>query len=342
MLTDFFGTIRSYLLDYLPNQKCFSVNTVKAHKNTLNLFVSYLRNEKQLKADKITFSIFERQTFLDFLEWLTVKRGCSSSSRNQRLSILRTFFGYAGQLDCLQVSLELQIKRIPAAKEVKSMPKFLSENALKVLLEQPDISKSNGLRDRFFMMLMYDTAARCSELINMKVCDLKINITHPVAYLKGKGDKLRSVPLMPKTVEHCRHYLRAFHPDSDYTSDKPLFYTKIHDVQGKMSSAAALAFVKKYGEAARKVCPEMPEKIHPHMLRHTRAIHIYRDGVPLVLVGEYLGHVNPITTKIYAYADSEMKRRALEKVQKDHGVSSHEVPVWQNNEDMILQLSGLK
>ena len=342
MMNDFFKTVRSYLLEFLPRQKCLSENTIKAHKNALNLFVTFLRTEKRTKVDLISFETMDKQIVIDFLYWLVEVRGCSLASRNQRLSILRTFFEYAGQLDCTQVALEISVKKIPAAKCPQNIVEFLSEPALKALLEQPDISKMNGIRDRCFMTLMYDTGARCSEMLDMKICDLKIDASHPIAYLRGKGGKVRSVPIMPKTVEHCKYYIKAFNDNTEPSSDDYLFHTKSHGERHRMSSAAVRKFVRKYGEMARKVCSDVPERVRPHQLRHTRAIHIYRDGMPLVLVGEYLGHVNPATTKIYAYADTEMKRKALAKSEALRAVFDDVAPVWKDNEDMILRLSGLK
>ena len=339
-MTDFFSTIRSYLADYLPKQKCLSANTIKAHKNALNLLVSYLRKERQIKVDKINFMMFNRQIIIDFLQWLSDVRNCTPSSRNQRLSILRTFFDYAGQLDCMHIALELSVKKIPATKQTKTIVKFLSDDALKTLLQQPNTNKLNGLRDRFFMMLMYDTGARCSELINIKICNLRIDTTHPVVYLRGKRDKIRCVPIMPKTVEHCKNYLRLFHPNACAVSENYLFY--VHDSKYPISVATVGAFMKKYGESARDICLEVPERVHPHQLRHTRAIHLYRGGMPLVLVGEYLGHENPATTKIYAYADTEMKRVALQKVDEHRNITPDIVPIWQDDGEMILKLSGLK
>ena len=340
-MNDFFNTVRSYLLEYLPHQKCRSENTVKAHKNALNLFVSYLRAERRMKVSNIMFSALDKQLVIDFLNWLTETRGCSLSSRNQRLSILRTFFEYAGQLDCTQIALEISIKKIPVASHPKTIVDFLSDNALKALLAQPSTTKLNGVRDRVFMSVMYDTAARCSELLNMRISDIRIGVTHPVAYLRGKGNKIRSVPLMPKTVEHLKQYLQIFHPNAESNSDDYLFFATTHGNRHRLSPDAAAQFMKKYGEKAREVCPEVPARVHPHQLRHTRAIHLYRDGVPLVLVGEYLGHVNPDTTRIYAYADTEMKRKALEKSDERRFSMIEIVPLWHDNEDMILKLSGL-
>jgi site-specific recombinase XerD len=341
-MTDFFATIKSYLRDYLPKQKCVSANTLKSHRNTLNVFIAYLRNVKKLQIDDITFEAINRQVVLDFLGWLTNERSLSPVTRTQRLSVLRTFLAYAGEVDCANVELEQQVKQIPMGRRKGKVVEFLSENALKTLLEQPDIKRRNGQRDRFFMTLMYDTGARVSELLNMKICDIKIDTENPVVYLRGKGDKERSVPIMPKTAEHCKGYMRIFHPGTEMSSTTLLFYTNLHDERHRISAAAVGKFMQKYGEWARRKCKEVPDRVHPHQLRHTRAIHLYRDGYPLALVGEYLGHVSAETTRIYAYADSEMKRKAIEKANAVHGDASDEVPVWENNEDMLFKLVGLQ
>ena len=341
-MNDFFSAVRGYLLDYLPKQKCCSDNTIKSHKIALNLFVEFLRKERHMKVEKINFSAIDKQTILDFLKWLEDARQCSPATRNQRLSILRTFLAYAGGVDCTQISLELDVKKIPMKKYQQAVVDFLSENALKALLEQPDTRKLNGLRDRFFMTLMYDTAARCSEVLNFKICDMRVESSRPVVHLLRKGNKAQPVPLMNKTVEHYKHYLRIFHPDADKSSTDYLFYVTTHGVRHRMSNDAVGAFMKKYGKAAKKVCPEIPERVHAHQLRHSRAVHFYRNGMPLALVGEYLGHVTLETTKIYAYADTEMKRKAMEKADANLSSNLEAVPIWQDNEDMILRLSGLK
>ena len=340
-MNDFFKTIRDYLNEYLPNQKCLSANTIKAHKNALNLFISYLRDVKCLRTSTITFETIDKQVILDFLKWLEDARHSSKSSRNQRLSIIRCFLSYAGKADCTRVALELEVKEIPRVRQSKKIVSYLSDGALQALLEQPDIRRLNGQRDRFFMTLMYDTAARVSELNNMRICDLKINTAHPIAYLRGKGDKLRSVPIMPKTALHCKGYLDKFHKDADSASTDYLFYSIIHGEPKPLTPQAVQIFMKKYGEKARLVCAEVPERVHPHQLRHTKAIHIYRNGTPLVLVGEYLGHIHPETTKVYAYADSEMKRKALAKVDEHLGHEQTDA-LWENDEEMILKLCGLK
>jgi len=341
-MNDFFNVVRSYMLDYLPKQKCCSDNTIKSHKMALNLFIEFLRTEKSMKVNKIAFDKIDKQVILDFLEWLEEVRQCSPATRNHRLSILRTFLAYAGGLDCTQIALEIDVKKIPMKKHRQELTDYLPENALKTLFEQPNTRKLNGLRDRFFMTLTYDTAARCSEVLDLKICNLKIDTTNPVVYFLGKGNKMRVVPLMNKTVEHYKHYLKVFHPNADSSSHDLIFYVTRHGQRNRISNDAVEAFMMKYGKDARKICKDVPEKVHAHQLRHSRAVHFYRNGMPLALIGEYLGHVSLDSTKIYAYADAEMKRKAMEKIKDNVIDEPNPIPLWQNNEDMILKLSGLK
>lgn len=338
-MSDFFKAIRKYLTEHLPNQRCCSNSTIRSYRQALNLLVTYLTTERQFRITQINFSVFNSELILDYLDWLEHKRNCSAATRNQRLAVLRSFFRYAGMLDCAQISLGLDIANVPRKKEAGKLVEFLSESALEELLKQPNIRSRIGIRNQFFMILMYDTAARCGELLNMRVCDLNIRTQYPLAYLKGKGDKARTVPLLPKTVEHCIRYLQLFHGNSHNSNDY-LFFTKIHDVHHPMSPDTVAAFMRQYGKAAHFSCPECPEHIHPHMLRHTRAMHLYREGMPMVLLSEYLGHVRAETTMIYAFADTEMKRAAIQKAEgaRSAPVSS----VWKDNEDMILKLSGLR
>lgn len=175
----------------------------------------------------------------------------------------------------------------------------------------------------------------------MKVCDLRLDAKHPIAYLHGKGRKIRTVPLLSKTVQHCKQYLRKFHPSTDCHSEAPLFFTVIHGTQQKMSPDTVAAFFAKYGRMAKSVCPEVPEHIHPHMMRHTRAMHLYQSGMPMVLLSQYLGHSQVETTMIYAHADTEMKRAAIQKADAVRGTKPVPDEIWADNEEMILKLSGL-
>jgi site-specific recombinase XerD len=340
-MNDFFKIVRRYLLEYLPTQRRFSENTVKSYRQGLNLFVSYLRDILQIPTNRIVFSNCTRDAVLGYLDWLGAERGCSATSVNQRLMVLRSFFKYAGETDCAYTSFSLDVASVPTRKTRGKVVDFLSEPALKALLAQPNVRKRTEHRNQFFMILMYDTAARCGELLNLKLRDLRLDDKNPVVYLHGKGDKTRIVPLLPETVEHCRRYIQVFHGKFLHDKNEFVFYTTRHDTRTQMSADTVALFMKKYGVSALKECGDMPEHLHPHMLRHTRAMHLYRQGMPIHLLSEYLGHVNYETTKIYAYADTEMKRLAVAKADALRDGMPPPEPLWSDDEETILRLSGL-
>jgi len=340
-MNDFFNFVRKYLLEYLPLQRRFSENTVKSYRQGLNLYVSYLRDVMQIPTNRITFQNCTRESMQGFLDWLDAERGCGATSVNQRLMVLRSFFKYSGETDCTYAAFSMDAATVPTRKAQGKTVEFLSEPALKAFLAQPDPRKRTDHRNRFFMILMYDAAARCGELLNLKLRDLRIDDTNPVVYLHGKGDKIRIVPLLPETVEHCRCYIQLFHDKMLYNKEEYVFFTKSHGARTQMSADTIALFMKKYGNTAREVCDEVPEHIHPHMLRHTRAMHLYRQGMPIHLLSEFLGHASYETTKVYAYADTEMKRHAIAKVDILRDGMPPPESLWNNNEDLILKLSGL-
>lgn len=339
---DFFQALRGYLTVFLPCQKCCSENTCKSYRQVLGSLVDYLQHEKGIGLGSITFELFNEIFVLEFLDWLQATRHLTAATRNHRLMVLRSFFKYAGMLDCAQIDIHMKLKKIPPQNTQGKIVEFLSEDALKTLLAQPEVSKSSEYRNMVFMTLMYDSAARCSELLNLRVQDLRLDSRYPTVYLTGKGNKTRLVPLMLQTASHCEQYLTQFHPESTRKESDPLFFTVSYGERHRMSPDNASWFMKKYGEQAQLSCPEVPGRVHPHQLRHTRAIHLYRDGMPLALLSEFLGHANVETTKIYAYADTEMKRAAIQKGEKARGAIPDVEAIWKNDDEMLRKLCGLR
>jgi site-specific recombinase XerD len=160
------------LLEYFPNQRCFSEATVRSYGHALNLFVLYLRTEQGAARQRNPVRPPE-QVILNLLDWLETYRHCGANTRNHRLMALCSFSNYAGELDCVQLALSMTVQNVPTKTPKSKGVEPLSETVLEVLLRQPTLSKRTELRNSFFMVLMYDTAARCGELLGMKVRDLR-------------------------------------------------------------------------------------------------------------------------------------------------------------------------
>jgi len=337
----FFRTMRSFFEIYLVKNRSCSPNTVKSYKDALNLFLDFLEDIKGVPTAKVSWNCFNRQFVQEFLTWLEEVRGCSKQTQRQRLAAIRSFIQYGGLLDICTVAIQADIQKIKFRKPPQKLVHWLTKEELAVFLSQPEGAKRTGLRDMVFLTVMYDTAARCQELLDLKIEDLSLMHTAPCLYLTGKGNKTRVVPLLPKTTQHLRSYLDKFHPESKRKQTDYVFYTH-SDPQKRMSEDAVAAFVKKYGVSARGDCLSIPERVHPHMLRHTRAMHLYQDGVPLALISEFLGHSQIETTKVYAYADTEMKRKAIQKANSTIPDTVPD-PIWKTNDkEAIRKLAGLK
>ena len=339
----FLKTVRDFLTIYLPKQRKFSENTIRSYRMSLSLFFDYLKNEKGVSIQKLSFNHLNSENVSGFLAWLQSERDNSDTSCNQRLMAIRSFVKYAAISDPANIYLQAEIAKVPVRKCQSKVVEFFSDDALKALLEQPDRSKKTGLRNSCFMILMYDTGARCQELLDLRIKDLVLDEKSPYVYLTGKGNKTRTVPLMEKTVDHLNLYLNRFHPEGQRNREDYLFYTIIHQQRCTMSPDTVAAFLKKYADQARHSCADIPESVHPHQFRHTRAISWYRNGVPLVLVSELLGHADVNTSQIYAYADTEMKRKAISKAFGDNSSNSqkNDVSRWEGDDELLKKLFAL-
>jgi len=192
------------------------------------------------------------------------------------------------------------------------------------------------------MILMYDTGARNQELLDLKLSDIHFEEKSPYVVITGKGGKTRFVPVMTKTIEHFKKYVSVFH--SELISSSYLFYTERNKKRYAMSPDNTERFIRKYAVAAHGINPEVPMSLHPHMFRHSRSMHLYRSGMPLVLLSEWLGHAQITTTLIYANADTEMKREAIEKATSKLNplLSGETVHLeWEDDEAVIRRLYGL-
>jgi len=337
-----FRLIRDYLSVYLPDQRCCSHNTIKSYRETLNQLFDFMTMEKDISLTDVTFETLNSRMISDYLNWLEKVCHCSISTRNQRLAGIRSFFKYAGRMDLAVTVFQKDLEKVPFKKRGSKTVDFMTEEALKTVLAQPDTSTKMGIRDLFFMILMYDTGARNREILDLRVKDFDADSKTPCVHLAGKGNKKRIVPVMAKTVEHFRHYVSLYHPED--SSERYLFYTVRNGILQPMSDDNVSRFMKKYGRAAKGICPEVPDNLHPHLFRHSRSIHLYRAGMPLALLSEWLGHAQLETTMIYAYADTEMKRDAIQKATGSSNplMGNDQIPVWKGDDQIIRKLYGLK
>jgi site-specific recombinase XerD len=295
-------------------------------KHTFSLLLGYCRDVKGIKIEKLTLTQFDRELITDFLSWLEAERGNSASTRNQRLAAIHAFCRFA-QAEAPGALMQCQeVISIGMKKQQKPHIEYLSVDKLKKIFSEPDLHTRNGRRDLLLLSVLYDTGARVSELIELRVRDVRLD-DFPIVRLNGKGNKMRQVPLMHKTADMLHDYLMENRMTSPQALDHPLFFNSRHE---KFTRPGVTYILQKYADGA---------KVTPHILRHSKAMHLLQAGVNIVYIRDILGHVDLKTTEIYARADTEMKRRAMEKTYKD--LLPAATPNWTSDEGLMEWLHEL-
>ena len=333
--TEFARYLTEFLTTYLSGQKNVSKNTILAYRDTFKLLLRYCQNVKGTPPERITMETLTRGIITDFLDWLETERRCSISTRNQRLAAIHSFFRYAQGEDPSGLYHFQKVMSIPIKKTEKKIVEHLTPQAVKFLLAQPDKYTEKGRRDLTLMSVLYDTGARVQELIDIKVCDVTLD-SPALIVLTGKCNKTRRVPIMKNTIALLHSYLSENNLNAKWKNQYPFFSNNQHN---KLTKEGVAYIIAKYVEAARKLSTIVPRKVKPHMLRHSKAMHLLQAGVNLIYIRDFLGHADIKTTEIYARTDTETKRKAIENAYPD--LIDSDLPDWNKDQKLLSWLSTL-
>lgn len=334
--TNFARYLTDFLSVYLTTQKNVSKNTIHSYRDTFKLLLKYCKEVKGIAIERISIDSLTAELIKGFLNWLELERKCSISTRNQRLASIHSFFRYIQSEEPTGIFHFQQVISIPIKKFEKKVLEHLSPEAIKLILEQPDKNSAKGRRDLTLLSVLYDTGARVQELIDIKVNDIILG-PPGVILLNGKGNKLRRVPLMKNTIIMLQKYLLENDLNKQWKNHYPLFTNNQHD---KLTKEGVAYIFDKYAKMARATSQVVSEKISPHVLRHSKAMHLLQAGVNLIYIRDFLGHVDIKTTEIYARTDSETKRKVLENAYPD--IITDQLPDWGKDKNLLNWLSELK
>jgi site-specific recombinase XerD len=227
------------------------------------------------------------------------------------------------------------ILAVPAKKTAQPGVNHLTVEQARRLLAAPDRSTRRGRRDATLLATLYDSAARASELAGLTVGDIRVQ-PPPLAVLAGKGRKIRHVPLGGNTAALLSAYLAEHGLNRPGHDDHPLF---VNQHGNKLSRGGIAWIIGKYQAQAGD--PTLAgAALSPHVLRHSRAMHLYDAGVPLPYIRDLLGHAELATTDIYARASTEAKRKALEAAYTDVVVTD-DLPEWNQDAGLLNWLASL-
>ncbi len=279
--TEVFSVIQRFL-DYLVTVRGYSQNTILAYEHDLNLLAEFILKKNQ------RFSDVDTSTLIEFFKRLR-NRGFSARTRERILSAIRSFYKYLVEEEGFESN---PAELLDSPKKTKKLPEVLTIQEVELLLSAPDVTTLLGIRDRAILEFLYATGARVSETVNLRLSD--VDLMRGLVRLRGKGNKVRLVPLSKPAITWLKRYLKEVRPNLG--TKQSLDFLFINKSGGKMSRVSYWKMLKKYAIAVG-----LGKRVYPHILRHSFATHLLSNGCNLRILQGLLGHSSIATTEIYTH-----------------------------------------
>jgi site-specific recombinase XerD len=324
--------LRLFFLHWLGEQQNASPKTVEAYRDAWRLFLRFVSDRKRKGVAQLRLEDLDESEVLAFLEHIEKTRKVSIATRNCRLAALRSFFSFVANREPLAAEQCVEVLRIPFKRKPKRAMVYLEPVEVAAILAQPDKSILEGQRDHVLLSLLYNTGSRIEEALNL--CPQDFHFATPShVRLFGKGRKERIAPLWPETVNVLRALLRR-------QPRQPNEQVFLNRYGTRLSPSGFRYRLRQYIIAAARKQPSLArKKITPHSFRHTIAVHLVSSGVDVTVIRSWLGHAHLSTTNIYAEANLEAKRRALEQV--DPKLRRNRAPRWKRDAHLMEWLDSL-
>ena len=295
----FAALVQSFFTEHLTQQRAMSPRTVATYRDGLVLFLDFATARLHKQPTAMKLPDITPALILAFLDHLEQDRGNAVRTRNARLAAHRD----VNALHIVEQALGVPMKRFE-----RPMLGFLTREEMLAIIGKPGASWTSQ-RDHLLLHMLYNTGARVSEIIAVRLADVVLDGVASV-HLHGKGRKQRTMPLWRSTVKAIRSWLR-FNPN--LLSSSALLPNRDGGTMTRTNVAQRLAL------AVAAATPAMPglrdRHISPHTIRHTTAMHLLQSGEPIEGIALWLGHESPTTTHQYTEANLAMKEKALARMQ---------------------------
>lgn len=279
--------MKDKFLDYLQNIKKYSDNTI------INYEIDIDRYEKFLKINNKKINNIKYKDVLDFISY--IKDNHKSTSINRCLSSLRSYYNYLLKENVVNTN---PFKLVNSMKKEKKLPEYFKYNEYVELVNSIDINSNLGIRNRCIFEVLLCTGCRCSELVNIKLCD--VDLDNREIKVLGKGNKERIVYLGSYAIDSLNMYLSV----RDELSKKDNKYLFVNHLGNKLTTRGIRDIIDKI-----LLKSSLNLKITPHTFRHSFATMLLNEGCDLKSVQELLGHVSLSTTSIYTHVSNEELKR---------------------------------
>lgn len=291
--------VQDFFEKYLAIERHASRHTILAYRDSLKLFLRYAAEQIGCTADELDSAALDVAVVRSFLGWLETQRKCGARTRNHRLAAIKAFVRYVASVAPEHLERCRRLRELPPARFEHPEIKYLDDDEIVKLMKA--IDPGTGQRDRALLLLLYNTGARVQEIVDLDLCDLRLDAV-PVVTVEGKGRKQRTCPLWMRTVDALKAWLAERGGESG-----PLFL----NAQGRRLSRSGISHILRKLAASAGISPRHATRVSPHVIRHTTAMHLLHAGVDITTIAAWLGHAQLSTTHAYVEIDLRMKQKAL-------------------------------
>jgi site-specific recombinase XerD len=326
--------VESFFRDYLVRTRGASPHTVRAYRDTLRLLFGFLADRTGRAVADLTLDDLTVDAVLAFLTYLEARRANAVASRNYRLAAIHGFFRHLVQHDLSRAGQYQRVLAVPAKRAHTPAAQYLEPEDVKRILQQPDHTTAHGLRDHALILFLYNTGARVSEALGVRVEHLSLSSPRQVQ-LHGKGNKDRLCPLWRETAAAVQQLpvVQAGHANA------PIFCNR----DGQVLTRDGVAYIlRKYvAQAARSTPSLRRRRVTPHVLRHSCAVALLQGGVDVTVIRDYLGHASIATTGRYITTNLQMKRQALDAFWQHSGLTQGRSRTWTPKPSLLAFLASI-
>lgn len=299
--------ITAFLQQRLPIECRASDNTTDSYAYAFKLLFVYASDCLKVPPSQLHLEQLDAPLIVSFLGYLETARGNGPNSRNIRLAAIKSFMHFMEYRVPTALEQIRRILAIPTKKADTRLVRHLTVEEMQSLLDAPEPTERDGIRDRAMLYLCFAGGLRVSELIGLRLDELALQ-PHPTVLVHGKGRRERCLPLWKETTAALRAWLAV-----RGTALAPELFL---NARGEPMTRSGFEYIlRKHAQTAAKRCPSLlTKRVSPHVLRHTCALTVLQATQDLRKVSLWLGHANMQTTEMYTRADPSMKLEALESV----------------------------
>lgn len=293
--------------------------TIASITNSLSCFANFMIKNKHVDLKKFYTTDCTESNVRQWLDYEVSTNNNSTRTRNMKLSHMRNFINYVSDeyFSFKHGELAINISKIPSIKPVQTIKECLTTSQVVSIIKIAR-GMNKGYRNCVMLLLLSETAIRASELVSLRVKSINLRYENPSIHVEGKNRKNRVVPLNQDTANIMRSYMSTVHTSSN--DDTPLFFSNIKGRHEALTTRTLRGILSECGKTARMTDPDIPEVVHPHMLRRSRATSLYQNNAPIELIASMLGHSSIETTsKYYAKPSDDQIREHMDNSELSKG-----------------------